>query len=95
MYGLITKLVALPGRRDELALILLDPAVQRRGCHSYVVAFDNADDDAVWVTEVWTDEATHKAALSEENRAILRPVMALTAVFGDSVTTRPIGGVGL
>ncbi|MDR7335995.1 hypothetical protein J2X21_005162 [Kinneretia asaccharophila] len=33
------------------------------GCLSYVVAEDPADDVTVWVTEVWTDAAAHKASL--------------------------------
>lgn len=96
MYGLITRLTAHPGRRDELALSLLDPGVKRPGCHSYVVAYDAADTDAVWVTEVWVDEVTHLAWASEMRETLqLRPALALIATWGDTVFTRPIGGVGL
>lgn len=95
MYGLITRLTALPGRRDELALILLDPTIQRRGCHSYVVAFDAAADDDLWVNEVWISAEAHQAALTEANREKLRLGLALVARFGESVITRPIGGLGL
>lgn len=95
MYGLITPLTALPGRRDELALTLLDPEIPRPGCHSYVVAFDEAREDDVWVSEVWLSEAAHKAALTDAARARLRPALNLIAKFGDSIRTRPIGGVGL
>lgn len=95
MYGLITKLTAYPGRRDELALILLDPGIRRAGCHSYVVAFDAVEPDSLWVTEVWINAEAHQAALCEDNRAKLRLGMALVAVFGETTLTRPIGGVGL
>ena len=95
MYGLITKLTACPGRRDALALTLLDPLVARPGCSSYVVAFDPKDDDAVWVTETWLSEAVHKAALTPETRERLRPALDMIAVFGETTYTRPIGGVGL
>jgi quinol monooxygenase YgiN len=59
MYGLITRLTAYPGRRDELALLLMDPAVTKHGCHSYIVAHDLVDADVLWVTEVWADQPTH------------------------------------
>lgn len=95
MYGLITRLTAHPGRRDELALMLLDPEVERPGCHSYVVAFEQTDPDAVWVSEVWMNEDAHRAMLDEANREKLRPALGLIATFGDTVFTRPIGGVGL
>lgn len=95
MYGLITRLTALPGRREELALMLLDPAVQRRGCHSYVVSLEEADPDALWVTEVWISEEAHRTNFDNGSRELLRPALALVAGFGDTIITRPIGGVGL
>ncbi|HBI20699.1 MULTISPECIES: putative quinol monooxygenase [unclassified Brevundimonas] len=96
MYGLITRLTAHPGRRDELSLCLLDPSVRRPGCHSYVLAQDLTDADALWVTEVWMNQATHDAwsADTRENGA-LRPALAMVATFGDTIFTRPLGGVGL
>ena len=38
MYGLISKLRAIPGQRDALNKILLDGAAGMPGCLSYVVA---------------------------------------------------------
>lgn len=96
MYGLITRLTAHPGRRDELGLCLLDPNLKRPGCHSYVVAQDLRETDTLWVTEVWMNEATHDAwSASIHETGALRPALALIAVFGDTTFTRPIGGVGL
>lgn len=96
MYGLITRLTALPGRRDELALCLLDPNLKRPGCHSYVVAHDTGDSDALWVTEVWMDEATHGVWSQDihQSRALL-PALGLVATWGDTVFTRALGGIGL
>ena len=96
MYGLITRLTAHPGRRDELGLCLLDPNLKRPGCHSYVLAHDLNDADALWVTEVWMSRATHDAwsAQIRETHELL-PALSLIATFGDTVFTRPIGGVGL
>ena len=96
MYGLITRLTAHPGRRDDLAFCLLDPGVKRPCCHSYVVAHDAVDPDALWVTEVWFNKATHTAWSAHiHETAELRPALGLIAVFGETTYTRPIGGVGL
>ena len=46
MYGLIGKMTAQPGARDELIEILLDGVGGMPGCLSYVVARDPEDADA-------------------------------------------------
>src|SRR5687768_11213527 len=63
MYGLIGKMTAIEGQRDALTTILLEGLGRMPGCLSYVVAHDNADASAIWVTEVWTGEAAHRASL--------------------------------
>lgn len=95
MYGLIGKMTATPGQRDALTAILLENLGTMPGCLSYIVAHDPADADAVWVTEVWTDEAAHRASLQvpEVKAAILR-AMQLMATFADATVTTPVGGVG-
>ena len=96
MYGLITRLTAYSGRRDELSLCLLGPHLRRPGCHSYVLAQDPKDADALWVTEVWMSKATHDAWSAEiRESGVMRSALALIATWGDTVFTRPIGGVGL
>jgi len=96
MYGLIGKIIARAGTRDELVDVLLTGAKDMPGCLSYVVARDNTDPDAIWVTEVWVSQASHQASLKlpavENAIAKGRP---LIAGFGDRVTTTPIGGIGL
>ncbi len=52
MYGLIGKMTATDGTRDQLASILAAVGPMP-GCLSYVVASDPADENGVWVTEVW------------------------------------------
>jgi len=96
MYGLIGKITAHAGKRDELVEVLLAGAKDMPGCSSYVVAQDNSDADAIWVTEVWVNQASHQASLKlpavENAIAKGRP---LIAGFGDRVMTTPIGGIGL
>src|SRR5258708_1218477 len=64
MYGLIVKMVAAAGKREELISLLLKGTDAMPGCLSYVIARDAADDDGIWVTEVWDDKASHDASLS-------------------------------
>ena len=64
MYGLIGKMTATPGQRDALIAILLEGTGAMPGCLSYIVAADPADADAIWITEVWDSEASHKASLA-------------------------------
>ena len=96
MYGLIGKMTAVPGQRDALAAILLDGTRAMPGCLSYIIARDLADDNALWVTEVWDSQASHKASLSlpsvQEAIAKGRP---LIAGFSNRVETVPIGGYGI
>jgi quinol monooxygenase YgiN len=94
MYGLISQLVTLPEKRDELVQILAEGTQGMPGCLSYIIAKDVSRDDAVWVTEVWTDEESHAASLElpavQEALTKGRP---LIAAMGSRTTTRPIAGV--
>jgi len=96
MYGLIGKMRAVPGRRDELVASLLDGTGAMPGCLSYVVARDPADDDAVWVTEVWESQAHHAASLElPAVRDAIARGRPLIAGFDSHVVTTPVGGHGL
>lgn len=92
MYGVIGKIIAVSGRADELVPILLEGAAEMQGCLSYVVAKDLADEDVIWVTEVWDNRASHDASLAlppvQEAFARGRP---LIVEFGDRVETEPVG----
>jgi quinol monooxygenase YgiN len=96
MYGLISKITAVPGQRDALASILVEGTGSMPGCLSYVVASDPADNDALWITEVWDNEASHKASLSlPAVQAAIAKGRPMIAGFSNRVETVPIGGVGL
>ena len=96
MYGLIGKLRAVPGKRDELAPILLAGTTAMPGCLSYIVAADPTDQDALWVTEVWDSKESHRAslALPAVQEAITKG-KPLIAGFGERFETAPVGGMGL
>lgn len=96
MHGLIGKMKAVPGQRDALVSILLEGVSTMPGCLSYIVALDPADPDAIWVTEAWDSEASHKASLSlpAVQEAIARG-KPLIAAFEQYIQTVPVGGHGL
>ena len=96
MYGLIGKMNVVPGQRDAMMQILLDSTGEMPGCLSYIIAKDSVDPDALWVTEVWDNQASHKAslALPSVQQAIAR-ARPLIAGFGERFETEPVGGYGL
>ena len=96
MYGLIGKMRAVPGQRDALIAILVEDVSGMPGCLSYVVAQDPSDPDAIWITEVWDSEASHKASLTlpSVKDAIARG-RPLIAGFDQHTETVPVGGHGL
>ena len=96
MYGLIGKIIARPGERDELISILLEGAADMPGCLSYVVARDSSDADALWVTEVWDKQESHLASLSLPSvQSAISRGKPLIAGFGERFETVPVGGHGL
>lgn len=96
MFGLIGKMIAAPGKRDELIAILTESTGNMPGCLSYIVAKDAGDENALWVTEVWDSNASHEASLSlPAVKAAIVKGRPLIAGFGDRIVTTPIGGYGL
>jgi quinol monooxygenase YgiN len=96
MFGLIGKMTAVAGKRDELIAILLGGTGSMPGCLSYIVATDPADPKAIWITEAWDSKASHDGSLSlPEVRAAIAKGKPLIAGFGDAVVTAPVGGHGL
>lgn len=96
MYGLIGKMTAVEGQRDALIAILLEGVSGMPGCLSYIVAQDPSDANAIWITEVWDSQESHKASLSlpSVKEAITRG-RPLIAGFSDHTVTEPVGGHGL
>ncbi len=96
MFGLIGWIRAVPGKRAELAEVLVQEDGSMPGCLSYVVAEDLADADLLIVTEVWVDEAAHKASLSlPAVQAAIARGRPLIAGFDGQTKTKVLGGIGL
>jgi quinol monooxygenase YgiN len=96
MYGSIGKMTSKPGQRDALLAVLLQGAQDMPGCLSYIIARDTADEDAIWITEVWEDEASHQASLQLESvRDAVAKAMPLISGIEPGTITDPVGGAGL
>ncbi|MCB1553019.1 MAG: antibiotic biosynthesis monooxygenase [Xanthomonadales bacterium] len=96
MYGLIGKMKCQPGQREALVAILLEGLRDMPGCLSYVVAHDPSDEDSIWITEAWNDQASHQASLALPSvQAAIARGRPLIAGFGERFETLPVGGHGL
>lgn len=95
MFGLIGRMRAAAGRRDDLVAILAGMGPMP-GCLSYIVAADPSDRDAVWVTEVWESRDAHAASLTlPDVQAAIDAGRPLIVGFELRVETSPVGGIGL
>jgi quinol monooxygenase YgiN len=66
-YGLASKVNALPGKREDLADVLLEISrlvFHTDGCLTYVVSTVPDDGDAVFITEYWKDQGAQRAAFA-------------------------------
>ena len=97
-YGLFGKFSAQPGRRDDLVGYLLQAGklLERNDdCIHYTVSTSD-EPEAVWVFEVWTDEAAHDASLEPEDiRALIEEARPLIAGMSDQTQLTVHGGRGL
>jgi quinol monooxygenase YgiN len=93
LYGRIGQMLAAPGKRDELIDYLLAGSEGMAGNLAYIVAKDVADANAVWITEVWKDAASHKASLGlTQVQAAIAKARPIIAGFGTSAEVIPVGG---
>lgn len=97
-FGMHGRLVAHPGRREELVEVLMEGTEHLSrvdGCELYVINRDVDEPNTIWVIELWRDEAAHRASLDiPEIRAVIERGMPLIAGF-DGVKLEPVGGVGV
>ena len=98
-FGLHNKLMAHPGQRDALAQLLLDGTkvvATVPGCEMYIVSVDEKDANAIYVTEVWANEADHKASLAmPEIRAVIEKGRPMVAGMPEQTRMATLGGHGL
>jgi quinol monooxygenase YgiN len=95
-YGLIGRITAVPGRRDDLIDILRAGTGTgvMPGCRAYIVAEDRKDPDAIWFSEVWDSKEAHDASLSiPAVREAIAKGRPLIAGFETTAETRPVAGI--
>jgi len=96
MYGLIVKMTVVPGKREEMIRILMESAANMPGCFSYVVAKDAADENVIWVTEVWESAASHDASLTlPQVKNVVPQAKPLVANCERIAVSKPVWGQGL
>ncbi|WP_296612761.1 putative quinol monooxygenase [Sphingomonas sp.] len=96
MYGMLGRMKAVPGKRDELLALLLESSAGMPGCLSYIVAKDATDSDAIWITEAWDSKEHHDASLKlPQVQAAIAKARPLIAGFDSRAETEPVGGIGL
>jgi quinol monooxygenase YgiN len=96
MYGLIGKMLTVPGHRDDVVALLQESSGEMPGCLSYIVARDPADENAIWITEAWTSKDAHDASLAiPAVLAAIAKARPFISGFGERFETEPVGGYGL
>jgi quinol monooxygenase YgiN len=97
-YGYIGSMKARPGHRDDVVSLLLSgvDGLREAGCQLYVVSVSQADDDTIWVSEVWPTKEHHDASLQlpETKAAISQAMPMLTGEF-TSQELSVAGGLGI
>jgi len=95
VYGIIAKITAAAGRRDDLIEVLTKSTSRMPGCFSYVVAKDSRDANLVWVTEVWDNAASHEASFTmPEVMSAISQAKSLVAAFERVAITNPVQEMG-
>ncbi|MDF7773859.1 putative quinol monooxygenase [Sphingomonas sp. AOB5] len=96
LYGLIGKMTAHPGKRNELINLLTAGTADMPGCLAYIVAEDVKDENGIWITEVWQTKGYHADSLKlPAVQAAIAKGRPLIAGFDTHVETRPVGGMGI
>jgi len=96
MYGIIGKMIAADGKRQELIDILLAGTANMPGCKSYIVSKDASDESAIWITEFWESKESHAASLTLDSvKDAIERGRPLIAGFGERFEVEPVGGQGL
>ena len=97
--GVVAKLTAQAGKRDEL-VAALDVALKNveteEGTVRYILHTDNANEDLVWFYEQYTDDAAFAAHGSSEGmRAVGKAVAPFAAARPEIMVMTVVGGKGI
>jgi len=97
-YGLLNKLTAKPGKRDEVVGILLESGklLDDPACLMYMVTEAADDPNAIYVVDLWTSKQRHEKALkTPELRPFVEKAMPLLEGMPEQTEIKPAGGIGI
>ena len=63
-WGLLGRMRAQPGKRDELIAALQDSSRDVPGKLLYLIQLELNDPDAFWINEIWESKAAYDACLT-------------------------------
>lgn len=93
LYGVIGQMLAAPGKREELIGYLAAGSADMPGNLGYEIFRDLADENAIWITEVWTSAEAHKASLAlPQVQAAIARARPIIAGFGARAEVAPVRG---
>jgi quinol monooxygenase YgiN len=98
-YGCYVKFTTHPGQRDHLVELLLEVATGAQtvvGCELYLINTSPTDATVVWVTEVWSSQAEHDAALTQDGaKKQIQRALPLLVGPPELIVVQPVGGKGV
>ncbi|MCB2074236.1 MAG: antibiotic biosynthesis monooxygenase [Novosphingobium sp.] len=91
-WGLLGRMVAKPGKRDELIAALQESSRDVPGKLVYLIQLEQDDPDAFWINEVWADKASYDACLTmpQVGRG-MEAIQSLVAGMEHRTETVPLG----
>jgi quinol monooxygenase YgiN len=96
-YGMYVKFITHDRKREKLAHTFLQVAQMMNtvtGCELYVINQSVEDENAIWVTEVWSSKEAHQASLSMEgNKDYIMASLSLIKQVEKEL--QPLGGHGI
>lgn len=96
-FAMFGKLTAVPGKRQELAAMMLssgDTLSAMEGCIYYIIHEAEEEPDVLWITELWESREAHAASLQNEQvRELIGRCRHLIADAG-GIKVKPLGGIG-
>lgn len=90
-YGLIGQMFAVPGQRAALSAILSEGTRDMPGNFGYIVGEDSANENAIWIVEIWETKEAHAASLQlPAVQALIAAGRPLIAGFGQRIEFDPV-----
>ncbi|MGE8132252.1 putative quinol monooxygenase [Novosphingobium subterraneum] len=91
-FALIGQITAVPGKREELIGYLTAGSAGMPGNLAYEIWRDRGEENSVWITEVWQDNASHKASLAlPQVQEAIRQARPIMAGFGARAEVERVG----